>query len=609
MQEMNAAQRIQHVRCALACLLALAGPVTAGAQNYTTISNLVFGTYLDTNNAVQPLRLDLYLPTNAPTPLPLVIYVFGGGWRGGSRALNPQVPGNLPFLGVCSRGYALAAIDYRLSGVAKWPAQINDVRGAVRWLRANAATYNLDPKHFGAWGDSSGAHLAELLGLANIPSATVGGTTVNLQGNIGGNLASSDAVQAVCDWFGPADLLRMNTYFTANLTNDDIATSPQSQLIGAPIQTVPELTATADPLIYVHSNGPPFLIIHGTADGTVSFNQSELFNAALVGVNADVAFLPNFGADHGSPSTNWNTANITNTVYRFFDRTLKGITTNALPVAVINASGTNGTAPFTVTFYATNSFDPDGSLSLYAWSFGDDSGGGNFSTVTHVYNAPGVYTATLCVMDNQFGVRSTTRTITVNQALRQPNTAPQITLVSPVTNAVQLAPGAVYLQAAVTPGNSPVTNVQFAVDGVLLGQDINAPYGLALGNLSAGHHAAVARATDTNGLAAFSASVGFDVLPNSVTPLVVSLGSTNFLAVQFNRVPGATNLTCAVDTSTNLVDWNPGSIYSAAGDTTNSTVTTQFSRTGANVETVTVRDVLPMNRGTKNFLRVRVTTP
>ena len=586
-------------------LLVAVAPV-ARAQNYTTVSNLVFGTYLDTNNVVQQLKLDLYLPTNAPTPMPLVIYIFGGAWMTGSRTLNPQAPGSLPFLGICSRGYALAAIDYRLSGVAKWPAQIQDVRGAVRWLRANAATYNLDTTKFGAWGDSSGAHLAELLGLCNAPSSTVGNTTVNMQGNTGGNLNYSDSVQAVCDWFGPSDLLLMNTYFTANLTNDDIATSPQSLLIGAPIQTVPEVTATAHPLIYVHSNSPPFLIIHGTADGTVAFNQSELFNAALTGIGVDVTFLPNFGADHGSPVGSWNNANVTNAVYRFFDRTLKNIITNALPVAVMISSGTNGNAPLTVTFNATNSFDPDGSISLYAWSFGDDSGGGNFSAITHTYTNAGIYTATLCVMDNAFGLRSVTRTIIVNQPLHQPNTAPQITLVSPTTNSVDLAPGAIYLQASVTPGNSAINNVMFAVDGVILGQDFNAPYGLAVGNLSAGHHTAQARATDANGLGNNSALVGFEVFTNQFTPLVVTVSGANFFAVRFNRVPAATNLTHTVDTSTNLVNWNSGSIYSSVGDTTNSAVTAQFSRTGTNVETITVRDVLPMNG--KNFLRVRVTT-
>ena len=590
---------------AATALLAVFAPA-ARAQNYTTVSNLVFGAYLDTNGGSQSLKLDLYLPTNAPAPMPVVVWIFGGGWMGGSRSLATAQSAGI--LGLCSRGYAVAAIDYRLSGVAQWPAQLHDVKGAIRWLRAQAGVYQFDPNHLGVWGASSGAHLAEMLGLATAPSATVGNTTVNLKGNIGGNLDQSDAVQAVCDWFGPADLLRMNSYFTANLTNDDIATSPQSLLIGAPIQTVPELTATANPLTYIHAGCPPFLIIHGTADGTVTFNQSELFNDALTRVGADVTFLPNFGADHNAPFSSWYTANITNAVYRFFDRTLKGITTNALPVAAMNVSSTNGTSPFTVNFYATNSFDPDGSISLYAWSFGDDSVAGNFSTTTHTYTSAGIYTAILCVRDNAYGLRSTTRTITVNQALHLPNTPPQISLTSPTTNSVQLAPGAIYLQASVTPGSSSITNVQFAVDGVVLGQDFNSPYGLAAGNLSAGHHTAQARVTDVNGLATNSTLIGFEVFTNTFTPLVVNVSGTNFFAVQFNRVPAATNLTHTVDASTDLVNWNSGSSYAFSGSVTNSAVTAQFSRTGTNVETVTVRDVLPLNGTAKNFLRVRVTT-
>ena len=150
------------------------------AQNYTTISNVVFATYLDTNSAVQSLKLDLYLPTNSPAPLPVVIWIFGGAWMGGSRSLAG--PTSADMLNLCSRGYALVAIDYRLSGVAKWPAQIHDVRGAVRWLRAHAGAYNLDPNRFGVWGASSGAHLADVLALCDGPSCSVGNTTVDMQG-------------------------------------------------------------------------------------------------------------------------------------------------------------------------------------------------------------------------------------------------------------------------------------------------------------------------------------------------------------------------------------------------------------------------------------------
>ncbi len=598
-------QPLQRLVCA--ALLA-ASAAAASAQNYNTISNLVFGTYLDSNSVTQQLKLDLYLPTNAPTPMPVVIYIFGGGWQGGSRAIDAQSSQGQPFLGIIGRGYALAAVDYRLSGVAKWPAQIHDVRGAVRWLRANAATYNLDPNHFGAWGLSSGAHLAEILGLGDAPSSTVGNTTVNLQGNIGGNLNYSDRVQAVCDWFGPSDLLRMNSYFTANLTNVDASTSAPSLFIGTSIQTAPGLTSTASPLTYVHAGCPPFLIIHGTVDGTVAFNQSEILNDALTRVGADVTFMANFGANHGAPTNLWNSTNLNNAVYRFFDRTLKGIATNALPVPVMTVSTNSGYAPLTITFNATNSFDPDGSISFVAWAFGDDTGGTNIGIISHTYTSPGTYTATLCVRDNAYGLRSTNVTITVSQPPHSPNTPPSITLILPTTNSVQLAPGAVYLQANVSGGTSAVTNVTFAVDLVPMGQDFNAPYGLVVGNLTPGRHTAQARVMDANGGTNFALGISFTVLTNQVTPLTVQVGGTNFFAVQFNRVPAATNLTHTVDTSTDLVNWNSGSSYAFTGSVTNSAVTAQVSRTGTNVETITVRDALPMATTAKNFLRVRVTT-
>ena len=580
--------------------------LAARAQNYTTISNLTFGTYLDTNGVSQNLQLDLYLPTNAPTPLPLVIYIFGGGWKQGSRSLN--IPNATDYLNLCARGYALAAIEYRLSGVAQWPAQIHDVKGAVRWLRANAATYNLDPNRFGVWGGSSGAHLGNLLGVATVPSSTVGGTTVNMQGNIGGNLNFSDAVQAVCSYFDPADMLRMDSYFTSALTNHDIATSPESLLMGAPIQTVPELTSTASPLIYVKPTAPPFLLIHGTIDNTVPFNQSEIFNTALLAANVDVTFYPNYNASHGFPSTNWSTANITNAVYRFFDRTLKKITTNALPVAAMKISTNSGNAPLTVTFTATNSFDPDGTISLYAWSFGDDVGAGNNGVTNHTYTAPGIYTATLCVMDNQFGLRSITTNITVNQPVKA-GTSPQVSLFAPGTNAVQLASGAVCLQANVTPGSSPVTNAYFYLNGNFVGSDLNPPYSLALGSLNPGHYVAACSVVDTNGHFGFSATNTFDVLPNNFTPLIVTNAGQKYYAMQFYRIPAATNFTYTVDASTDLVNWSNGATYTYGGNVLSNATAVEFSRTGTNLETIIVREATPMNAKPKNFLRARATVP
>ncbi len=138
-------------------------------------------------------RLDLYLPPKADAPTPLVIWIHGGGWEAGNKD-NP------PGLGLLKKGYALASINYRLSQEAKFPAQIEDCKAAIRFLRANAKKYNLDPDHFGVWGASAGGHLVALLG-------TTGGVK-ELEGD-GPNKEESSAVQAVVDWFGPTDMLQM----------------------------------------------------------------------------------------------------------------------------------------------------------------------------------------------------------------------------------------------------------------------------------------------------------------------------------------------------------------------------------------------------------------
>ena len=135
-------------------------------------------------------RLDLYLPEQpGAKPLPLVIWIHGGGWRGGNKT-------GCPALGMLAMGYAVASVEYRFSQKALFPAQIQDCQAALRWLRANSKKYNLDADHFGVWGSSAGGHLVALLG-------TSGGK--HAFAPVGGNEEQSDRVQAVCDFFGPAD--------------------------------------------------------------------------------------------------------------------------------------------------------------------------------------------------------------------------------------------------------------------------------------------------------------------------------------------------------------------------------------------------------------------
>src|SRR5205085_12369694 len=140
------------------------------------------------------MLLDLYVPEKVQKPLPLLIWIHGGAWMSGSKD-SPS-----PALQFTAKGYAVAQVGYRLSQDAKFPAQIHDCKAAVRWLRANAQKYNLDPNKFAAWGASAGGHLVALLGTT--------GAAAELEGHVS-DLKESSRVQAVVDWCGPTDFLEM----------------------------------------------------------------------------------------------------------------------------------------------------------------------------------------------------------------------------------------------------------------------------------------------------------------------------------------------------------------------------------------------------------------
>ncbi len=226
-------------------------------------------------------KLDLYLP-KAGGPLPLIINIHGGAFRMGSK--EDGVP--VEYL---SLGYAVASIGYRLSGDAIWPAQIEDCKAAVRWLRANARTYGIDPDRFAAWGASAGGHLAAMLG-------TAGGVK---EFEVGENLSVSSRVQAVVDYFGPTDFLQMDAHRLANGQVHDPADSPESQLIGGALQQNKDKAARANPITYVTRDAPPFLICHGDADPLVPHHQSVLLEAALRRAGVPVTFYTVTGAGHG----------------------------------------------------------------------------------------------------------------------------------------------------------------------------------------------------------------------------------------------------------------------------------------------------------------------
>jgi acetyl esterase/lipase len=244
--------------------------------------NLIFATVKG-----RSLVLDLYRPEKMDRALPVVVWIFGGAFRIDNRVAQEHAATWLT-----QHGFAVAVISYRLSGEAIFPGQVHDCKAAVRWLRANAAAYNLDAEHIGAWGPSSGGYLSAMLGIT--------GGVKALEGALG-NIKQSSRVQAVVDFYGPSDFLKMDEARLPDGQWHYPADSPESQLLGAPIQQVPERVREANPITYVDGSAPPFLIIHGTEDLNVPVNQSEILFAALKEAGVDATFFKFVGAGHGGP--------------------------------------------------------------------------------------------------------------------------------------------------------------------------------------------------------------------------------------------------------------------------------------------------------------------
>ncbi|GAB4110368.1 MAG: hypothetical protein Fur005_01860 [Roseiflexaceae bacterium] len=226
-------------------------------------------------------RLDLFVDRDRDRQ-PLIIWIHGGAFRMGSK--EDDVP--LEYL---AKGYAIASLNYRLSQHALFPAQIEDCKAAVRFLRAHAEEYRLDPQRFAAWGSSAGGHLVAMLG-------TTGGNTTF---DVGEHLDCSSRVQAVIDYFGPTDFLQMDRQRLPHGMLHDTPDSPESQLVGGPIQQHPERVAQANPITHISGDLPPFLIIHGDSDPLVPYQQSVILHEALQAAGGQSAFYTVAGGGHG----------------------------------------------------------------------------------------------------------------------------------------------------------------------------------------------------------------------------------------------------------------------------------------------------------------------
>jgi acetyl esterase/lipase len=357
-----------------ASLSVLALASTASAQ--TTFPNVVW-----TNLGGKDLFVDIVIPATGTPPYPVAVHVHGGGWSGGTHTELGALSNAL-----LARGFAIASVDYRLTSEAgqygafpvTFPAQIHDVKGAVRWLRANAATYQFDVTRFAAYGESAGGHLVALLGTST--------GVAHLEGDVGGKLGFSSAVSAVVDMWGPIDLLQMNADVTTppgSTIDHDANTSPESRLLGwsqpgqgigdirnnlanptAPYPALAALAHDVNPVNWVDALDPPTFLIHGTSDTLVPVSQSLRLSAALIAAGVPQDMRTNPGAGHGGSSFD-----LSNAAADFIVAHLNASAAPNAGVAFCNGDGTAlacpcGNASFTGTNTGCeNSFQVGGGLS------------------------------------------------------------------------------------------------------------------------------------------------------------------------------------------------------------------------------------------------------
>ena len=245
----------------------------------------------------RPLLLDLYVPRPGVASGAAIVYLHGGGWAIGSRrrfgrSFASWSPTPLDLL--AQSGFVVATVDYRLSGEARFPAQLHDVKAAIRWVRANAPRLGVAPPRVLVWGESAGGHLAVLAGLTCKRVGAAG-----MEGEVGQNLGESSAVCGVIDWYGPMNLLSLSAQHRPDSDKrPDDAGSWESSLVGASLQTDPARTRAASPISYVHAAAPPIQIHHGTDDTQVPFAQSVEFVDALRHAGGAAELIVVEGSDH-----------------------------------------------------------------------------------------------------------------------------------------------------------------------------------------------------------------------------------------------------------------------------------------------------------------------
>ncbi|MBQ4224349.1 MAG: prolyl oligopeptidase family serine peptidase [Prevotella sp.] len=260
-------------------------------------------TFKDVNYAgddMEAHRMDIYLPKTNKDKYKVVVAIYGSAWFSNNMKGMTYMSIGKPLE---DAGFAVACINHRSSGDAKFPAQINDVKAAIRFLRAHADEYKLDTSFIGITGFSSGGHLSAMAGVTNdVKERTVGGTTVDIEGKVGQCLNFSSNVDAVVDWFGPVDMAHMENCETVKDGN-----SPEAALIGGAPADNPDMVALISPITYVKPGGPRFLVFHGQADNVVPHCQGVNFSEALKKAGRLEEFVSVPDGQHGPVTFNEKT--------------------------------------------------------------------------------------------------------------------------------------------------------------------------------------------------------------------------------------------------------------------------------------------------------------
>jgi len=260
------------------CLSVLCAAVTASAAP-KVIRDVKFATVDQT-----PLLLDLYLPPNG-VPQGLIVWVHGGAWRAGSRASVDLAP-------MTARGWAVASVDYRLSPVAKFPAQVHDIKAAIRYLRSHASELGFPASPVVIAGSSAGAHLAALVGVTNGHK--------ELEGTVGAEHQSSSAVQAIVSLYGASNLTSILAQSTPHGLS--VRVPALELLLGAQPDAAAPLARLASPVFHVDASDPPLCMLHGDQDNQMPINQSHELEGAYAAQKLSVRFEVVHGAGHGGPA-------------------------------------------------------------------------------------------------------------------------------------------------------------------------------------------------------------------------------------------------------------------------------------------------------------------